>query len=205
MFRIQEFQDEVFPGREKEPPAPPESQRGDTPGFKQPGTPAAELRSRIGSDPPSLESEVQDEPGGAFFRARSRSAPPILWAAMRYGRELRRMSDEFDVALQVLPRPKSAGTASQLHRGSSWKEIFQAWLGHRPARDAPRRAPSDCSPLLGGWDWPLECMLCRMPPSHRRRVLQREMLGAGRSCMGHIPSNNSLLPNPGDRQLPVSQ
>ncbi|TFK11992.1 glycerol-3-phosphate dehydrogenase 1-like protein [Platysternon megacephalum] len=139
MFRIQEFPDEVFPGRGKESPAPPESQRGRTPGSKQPDTPTAEVRSRIGSDPPSLEPGVQDEPGGAF-RARSRSAPPILWAAMRYGRELRRMSDEFDVALQVLPRPKSAGTTSQLHRGNSWKETLQAWLGHRPARDVPPRS-----------------------------------------------------------------
>ncbi|XP_074861657.1 bcl2-associated agonist of cell death [Carettochelys insculpta] len=140
MFRIQEFPDEVFPGREKESPAASESQRGDTPGSKQPGTPTAELRGRIGSDPPP-EPEVQDEPSAMFFRGRSRSAPPILWAAMRYGRELRRMSDEFDVALQVLPRPKSAGTTSQLHQGSSWKEILQAWLGHRPARDVPARSP----------------------------------------------------------------
>ncbi|XP_075795186.1 bcl2-associated agonist of cell death isoform X2 [Pelodiscus sinensis] len=140
MFRIQEFPDEVFPGQEQESPAPPESQREATSGSKQLGTPAADLRGRIGSDPP-LEPEVPDEPGGAFFRARSRSAPPILWAAMRYGRELRRMSDEFDVALQVLPRPKSAGTTAQMHRGSSWKETLQAWLGHRPARDVPPRSP----------------------------------------------------------------
>lgn len=36
---------------------------------------------------------------GTPFRGRSRSAPPALWAAQRYGRQLRRMSDEFDTLL----------------------------------------------------------------------------------------------------------
>lgn len=34
--------------------------------------------------------------GGEAFRRRTRSAPPALWAAKKYGRQLRRMSDEFD-------------------------------------------------------------------------------------------------------------
>lgn len=33
---------------------------------------------------------------GDHFRQRSRSAPPALWAAKKYGQQLRRMSDEFD-------------------------------------------------------------------------------------------------------------
>lgn len=33
------------------------------------------------------------------FRGRSRSAPPALWAAKKYGQQLRRMSDEFDTLL----------------------------------------------------------------------------------------------------------
>ena len=33
---------------------------------------------------------------GAPFRVRSRSAPPALWAAKKYGRQLRRYSDDFD-------------------------------------------------------------------------------------------------------------
>lgn len=37
--------------------------------------------------------------GGAPFRGRSQSAPAALWAAKRYGRQLRRMSDEFDTWL----------------------------------------------------------------------------------------------------------
>lgn len=33
---------------------------------------------------------------GDSFRRRTRSAPPAFWAAKKYGRELRKMSDEFD-------------------------------------------------------------------------------------------------------------
>lgn len=40
-----------------------------------------------------LETGAADE---GDFRPRSRSAPPALWAAKKYGRQLRRMSDEFD-------------------------------------------------------------------------------------------------------------
>lgn len=43
-----------------------------------------------------LESGAPDE---GDFRPRSRSAPPALWAAKKYGQQLRRMSDEFDILL----------------------------------------------------------------------------------------------------------
>ncbi len=50
-----------------------------------------------------LQARGEDEAGtptdGAPFRARSKSAPPALWAAKKYGRQLRRMSDEFDSLL----------------------------------------------------------------------------------------------------------
>lgn len=36
---------------------------------------------------------------GAAFRGRSQSAPAALWKAKKYGRQLRRMSDEFDTWL----------------------------------------------------------------------------------------------------------
>lgn len=36
---------------------------------------------------------------GAPFRGRSQSAPAALWKAKKYGRKLRRMSDEFDTWL----------------------------------------------------------------------------------------------------------
>ena len=50
-----------------------------------------------------LQAEGEGEDGasgeGAPFRNRSQSAPPALWAAKKYGRQLRRMSDEFDILL----------------------------------------------------------------------------------------------------------
>lgn len=72
---------------------------------------AATSRIRVNSESQasavSREEELQgngeDEAGtptdGAPFRGRSRSAPPALWAAKKYGRQLRRMSDEFDSLL----------------------------------------------------------------------------------------------------------
>ncbi|EPY86819.1 bcl2 antagonist of cell death [Camelus ferus] len=60
------------------------------------GAGAVETRSRHSSHPTGTEDEEgteEEEPSP--FRGRSRSAPPNPWAAQRYGRELRRMSDEF--------------------------------------------------------------------------------------------------------------
>ncbi|XP_060730511.1 BCL2 associated agonist of cell death b [Tachysurus vachellii] len=58
---------------------------------------------------------------GDSFRPRSRSAPPVLWAAKKYGRELRKMSDEFDTLLEKgMKRVRSAGTGRQMHTSSSW-------------------------------------------------------------------------------------
>lgn len=85
-----------------------------------------EPRSRHSSYPEGIEEdEVEEELSP--FRGRSRSAPPNLWAAQRYGRELRRMSDEFEGSFKGLPRPKSAGTAMQMRQNSSWTRIFQSW------------------------------------------------------------------------------
>ncbi|XP_074129490.1 bcl2-associated agonist of cell death isoform X2 [Sminthopsis crassicaudata] len=72
-------------------------------------------------------SEGEEERG--LFRGRSSSAPPILWAARHYGSELRRMSDEFHCTFKGLPRPKSAGTASQMRRSHGWTRTFQSWFG----------------------------------------------------------------------------
>jgi len=50
----------------------------------------------------SMNEEDLIETGAADegdFRPRSRSAPPALWAAKKYGQQLRRMSDEFDILL----------------------------------------------------------------------------------------------------------
>ncbi|CAB1351365.1 unnamed protein product [Coregonus sp. 'balchen'] len=59
---------------------------------------------------------------GAPFRVRSQSAPPALWAAKRYGRQLRRMSDEFDTWLDKgeMKQLKSVGAAKQMTQSPSW-------------------------------------------------------------------------------------
>ncbi|KAG3284777.1 BCL2 associated agonist of cell death, transcript variant X1 [Ictidomys tridecemlineatus] len=99
------------------------------------GAGATETRSRHSSYPADtdLDEGMEEEPSP--FRGRSRSAPPNLWAAQRYGRELRRMSDEFEGSFKGLPRPRSAGTASQMRQSSSWTRFIQSWwdrnLGRR--------------------------------------------------------------------------
>jgi len=73
-----------------------------------------------------LQARGEDEAGtpteGAPFRGRSKSAPPALWAAKKYGRQLRRMSDEFDSLLDKgeMRKVKSAGTARQMHHSKTW-------------------------------------------------------------------------------------
>ncbi|XP_040268306.1 bcl2-associated agonist of cell death [Bufo bufo] len=62
------------------------------------------------------------------FRSRSRSAPSSLMVAARYGRELRRMSDEFDQSFTGLPRPKSANAAAEMTRNKSFREMFFSLL-----------------------------------------------------------------------------
>ncbi|KAM7377462.1 hypothetical protein PAMA_013986 [Pampus argenteus] len=88
------------------------------------------LNSESHASTVSREEELQvrgeDEAGtptdGAPFRGRSKSAPPALWAAKKYGRQLRRMSDEFDSLLDKgeMRKVKSAGTARQMHHSKSW-------------------------------------------------------------------------------------
>ncbi|XP_053908539.1 bcl2-associated agonist of cell death [Cuculus canorus] len=120
MFNLEEFPEEPWGG------SPPPS---------QPGTPPAD--SRLGSPPESGGSGGGSVPGAPpGLRGRSRSAPPALWAARRYGRHLRRLSDEFQ--REVLPRPKSLGGAP---RGGGWRETLRAWWGARPPRPSPPAAP----------------------------------------------------------------
>ncbi|KAL1787652.1 bcl2-associated agonist of cell death isoform X2 [Sigmodon hispidus] len=91
------------------------------------GAGATETRSRHSSYPAGSEEDEGMEEELSPFRGRSRSAPPNLWAAQRYGRELRRMSDEFEGSFKGLPRPKSAGTATQMRQSASWTRIIQSW------------------------------------------------------------------------------
>ncbi|XP_053416631.1 bcl2-associated agonist of cell death [Nycticebus coucang] len=97
------------------------------------GAGAVETRSRHSSYPAGTEEDEElEEPSP--FRGRSRSAPPNLWAAQRYGRELRRMSDEFEDSFKGLPRPKSAGTATQMRQSSSWTRVIQSWWDRNVGR-----------------------------------------------------------------------
>lgn len=91
------------------------------------GAGTMETRSRHSSYPAGTEEDEGMEEELSPFRGRSRSAPPNLWAAQRYGRELRRMSDEFEGSFKGLPRPKSAGTATQMRQSASWTRIIQSW------------------------------------------------------------------------------
>ncbi|XP_069036418.1 bcl2-associated agonist of cell death-like [Lepisosteus oculatus] len=83
--------------------------------------PEGEGRARPQSESRASDSEPDEDPGP--FRLRSRSAPPALWAARKYGRELRRMSDEFDTCLDrgEIKRAASAGaTRPTMKTSPSW-------------------------------------------------------------------------------------
>ncbi|KAG7243276.1 hypothetical protein INR49_011723 [Caranx melampygus] len=68
------------------------------------------------------EEDAGTSTDGAPFRGRSKSAPPALWAAKKYGQKLRRMSDEFDSLLDKgeMRKMKNTGTARQIHHSKSW-------------------------------------------------------------------------------------
>ncbi|CAH2302230.1 bcl2-associated agonist of cell death [Pelobates cultripes] len=86
--------------------------------------------TRVRTESASEYSET-DHLGELSYRSRSRSAPSSLLVAVRYGRELRRMSDEFDQSFTGLPRPKSAGEANQLTKEKSIKDMFMNFWGRR--------------------------------------------------------------------------
>ncbi|KAL7844463.1 hypothetical protein SRHO_G00230020 [Serrasalmus rhombeus] len=54
---------------------------------------------------------------GAPFRGRSQSAPAALWKAKKYGRQLRRMSDEFDTWLDKGDTRRASSPGKQTNRG----------------------------------------------------------------------------------------
>lgn len=70
----------------------------------------SESNASTGSRDEEFQARGDEEAGtptdGAPFRGRSKSAPPALWAAKKYGRQLRRMSDEFDSLLDKGVRMK---------------------------------------------------------------------------------------------------
>ncbi|KAM4017354.1 bcl2-associated agonist of cell death isoform 1-T2 [Anomaloglossus baeobatrachus] len=77
------------------------------------------------------------------FRSRSRSAPSSLMVAARYGRELRRMSDEFDQSFTGLPRPKSAGDAAQLTESKSIRDMILGVLRWRSKEKSEPESEKD--------------------------------------------------------------
>ncbi|XP_047242167.1 BCL2 associated agonist of cell death b [Girardinichthys multiradiatus] len=73
------------------------------------------------------EEEAGTPTEGFSFRNRSNSAPPALWAAKKYGRQLRRMSDEFVNLLDKgeLRKVSSAGSNRPIpHSRSWWNYLF---------------------------------------------------------------------------------
>ncbi|XP_068164693.1 BCL2 associated agonist of cell death b isoform X2 [Antennarius striatus] len=83
------------------------------------------LRLNSESHPPRDEEgrgeDEADTPTDGF-RRRTKSAPPELWAAKKYGRQLRRMSDEFDSLLDrgEMKKLRSDGPAKPMHHSRSW-------------------------------------------------------------------------------------
>ncbi|XP_073514608.1 bcl2-associated agonist of cell death isoform X1 [Phyllobates terribilis] len=123
MFSIEEFppneQGAALPG------AIPQSYRGTKGNLSSPNLrrgKGKEPRPRTESASEALETDHVGELNQ--FRSRSRSAPSSLMVAARYGRELRRMSDEFDQSFTGLPRPKSAGAAAQMTGSKSIRDMI---------------------------------------------------------------------------------
>ncbi|XP_076836365.1 uncharacterized protein bada isoform X2 [Brachyhypopomus gauderio] len=77
-------------------------------------------------DTESQDGASAEEGGGACdgapFRGRSQSAPAALWKAKKYGRQLRRMSDEFDTWLDKgeLRRVSGPGKVAQKQTNQWW-------------------------------------------------------------------------------------
>ncbi|XP_036444950.1 bcl2-associated agonist of cell death [Colossoma macropomum] len=64
-----------------------------------------------------LSAEDGGSGDGAPFRGRSQSAPAALWKAKKYGRQLRRMSDEFDTWLDKGDIRRASSPGKQTNRG----------------------------------------------------------------------------------------
>ncbi|XP_075043760.1 bcl2-associated agonist of cell death [Mixophyes fleayi] len=124
------------------PETNPPSTRGATEHQSSPNLRLSKIKSRAaarGIEPrPRTESASEaletDNVGELQFRSRSRSAPSSLMVAARYGRELRRMSDEFDQIFTGLPRPKSAGAAAKMTESKSFGAMLMSLL-RRKSKD----------------------------------------------------------------------
>lgn len=67
---------------------------------------------------PQDGASVEENGDGLPFRGRSQSAPAALWKAKKYGRQLRRMSDEFDTWLDK----------GEVKRANSQKQTYRGWF-----------------------------------------------------------------------------
>ncbi|KAE8607421.1 hypothetical protein XENTR_v10011181 [Xenopus tropicalis] len=93
--------------------------------------PGKESRLRTES---ASESSETDKVGELHpFRSRSRSAPSSM-IATKYGRELRRMSDEFEKSFTGLPRPKSASAAGQMTGNRSIRDLIMGLFSRRKSK-----------------------------------------------------------------------
>ncbi|XP_025212801.1 bcl2-associated agonist of cell death isoform X1 [Theropithecus gelada] len=139
------------------------------------GAGAVETRSRHSSYPAGTEEDEGMEEEPSPFRGRSRSAPPNLWAAQRYGRELRRMSDEFVDSFKVRTsspeeRGHSDADAAKLQLDASLpvlvgSELGQGKLRPLPVTFAPRpETPPALTVLVGHLGYGRKCFpqaLCK--------------------------------------------
>uniref|UniRef100_A0A1A8F6Z6 BCL2-associated agonist of cell death n=1 Tax=Nothobranchius korthausae TaxID=1143690 RepID=A0A1A8F6Z6_9TELE len=126
--------EEVEEGEKKQPSAGQEESvrpHPNLPGLRLPLNGRIRLNSEsqvsnVSRDEDLLARVAEEEPGtpteGFPFRGRSKSAPPALWAAKKYGRQLRRMSDEFDSLLDKgeMRKVRSAGSTKPMHHSRSW-------------------------------------------------------------------------------------
>lgn len=75
-------------------------------------------------DEARVEEELGTPTDGFPFRGRSKSAPPVLWAAKKYGQQLRRMSDEFDSLLDKGEMKKMKNSRPIQHSKTWWSYLF---------------------------------------------------------------------------------
>lgn len=127
------------------------------------------LREGSGEASPEAEAEAERSEGEeerGQFRSRSSSAPPILWAARRYGSELRRMSDEFDCTFKVPVEGAqvAAGNAGCFSRGLLLASERKRREGGRERRWPEAKGKGGCRKLGGRRDecprWPIAVSLC---------------------------------------------
>lgn len=93
-------------------------------GLREPGGRIRLSSESQAGDETRAEEEVGTPTDGFPFRGRSKSAPPVLWAAKKYGQQLRRMSDEFDSLLDKGEMKKMKNGRPIHHSKTWWSYLF---------------------------------------------------------------------------------